>query len=91
MIVVIRAIIDTHPGIARALESSLSSEVILVLMVYFPLYLYLIFALQRVYGQGRLVNAGKALVLVLWHIVMLVFVFRNTLFFTTFYSLKWFG
>ncbi len=91
MVVIIRGVTDTHPELAAAIGRALDSEWVLVFMVYFPIYLYLIFALQRVYGKGRLVNACKALVLVFWHIVVLVIVFRYALFFTTFYSLKWFG
>ncbi len=80
-----------YPGVANAIGAALDSEPTLVLMVYFPLFLWLSVALRRVYGSGRLVNTIKALVLVCWHIIMMVVVFKSVLFFTTFYSLKWFG
>jgi hypothetical protein len=91
MVAMIRLLMENHPAAAQAIGQALDSEPTLVFMVYFPLFLWLFVALRRVYGGGRLVNVLKALVLVCWHIVMLVVVFKTTLFFTTFYSLKWFG
>ena len=81
---------ESRPEAARAIIGALNSEPILVFMVYFPMFLYLVVALGRVYGRGVLVNAVKAFILVCWHIFMLVVVFKTALFFTTFYSLKWF-
>ena len=84
------AIARSAPRLAGGIQAALNSDLGNVLLVYTPLYVYLVLALQRVYGGRRLVNAIKGFALVIWHIVMLVVVFRHTLFFTTFYSLKWF-
>lgn len=92
MVLLVRATTTTPAGASNvAILAILDSEATLVFMIYFPIYLYLIVALRRVYGGGRLVNALKAFILICWHIVMLVVVFKTSLFFTTFYSLKWFG
>lgn len=91
MLFVIRQTMESHPGFAQRMGAMLDSEPVLVFMVYFPMYLYLTIASRRVYGQGWVVNAIKGLLLVGWHIVMLVIVFKTALFFTTFYTLKWFG
>ena len=90
MMVVVRKLMVTHPELARGIGATLDSEPALVTMLYFPMWLYLVIALKRVYGRGPLVNAVKAFILVCWHIFMLVVVFKTTLFFTTYYSLKWF-
>ena len=91
MLAIMRAVSGTFPEVAQAIGTALDSEWTLVAMVYGPMWIYLIFAVRRVYAEGRFVSVVKALVLVLWHIAMLVLVFRYALFFTTFYSLKWFG
>jgi hypothetical protein len=86
-----RAIYSVNPGLATAIGRSLDSEWTVVLLIYVPMYFYLLVAVRRVYGEGRVANALKALVLVMWHIAILVIVFKNVLFLTTFLSLKWFG
>ena len=91
MVMMIRLLGQGAPEMANAIGHALDSEPALVFMVYFPLLLWLMVALRRVYGGSRLITAAKALILVLWHIFMLVVVFKSILFFTTFYSLKWFG
>lgn len=91
MVILVYLLRQNSPEAAHALATALDSELWLVIIIYFPLCLWLMLALKRVYGGGRLVNGGRALVLVLWHIFMLVVVFKTALFFTTFYSLKWFG
>jgi hypothetical protein len=90
MIVVTDWLRERQPDVATTIIRTLNSESAIVFLVYFPLYLYLIVALGRVYGRGQLVNAVKAFILVCWHIFMLVVVFKTALFFTTYYSLKWF-
>jgi hypothetical protein len=91
MIVVTDRLRESRPDVAQAIIGALNSESVIVAMVYVPMFLYLVAALRRVYGRGVLVNAFKALLLVCWHIVMLVVVFKTGLFFTTFFSLMWFG
>ncbi|HET9439179.1 MAG TPA: DUF3667 domain-containing protein [Longimicrobiales bacterium] len=91
VLAVARAIYRVNPELANTIGRGLDSEVVIVLLLYVPMFCYLMVALRRVYGDGLLVNAGKALVLVIWHIAMLIIVFKNVLFFTTYYSLKWFG
>lgn len=88
--VIIRQTMRSAPQFAQTIGAALDSEGTLVVMIYFPLYLYLVVALGRVYGRGWLVNAVRAFVLVIWHIFMLVVVFKTALFFSTYYSLKWF-
>jgi hypothetical protein len=90
MVLIIGAIDETHRELATTMAHAIDSEWIVVVLVYVPMYAYLVKALRRVYGGKPLVNAIRGFVLVLWHIAMLVFVFRNSLFITTFYSLKWF-
>lgn len=89
MVALMRGLHDSVPAVAAAIARGLESEWALVVLVYLPMYGYMTLALQRVYGGTRRVSASKALVLVVWHIIMLVVVFRHTLFFTTFYSIKW--
>jgi hypothetical protein len=91
MVLLLRSTTESYPAFARGLGVALDSEASIVLMVYFPMFLYLTIALRRVYGQGRTISTVKALLLVCWHIVVLVIVFKTALFFTTYYSLKWFG
>jgi hypothetical protein len=91
MILTMRAVNGVTPGAATAIGRMLDSEWILVLMVYAPILVWLAFALRRVYGGSGAANAAKTLALVVWHVFMLVVVFRFLLFFTTFYSIKWFG
>jgi hypothetical protein len=91
VLVIVRSTMESYPVFARTLGAMMDSEPVLVFLVYFPMYLYLLVALRRVYGGTRLASALKALVLVLWHIAMLVIVFKTALFFSTFYSIKWFG
>lgn len=91
VLAIARAIYSFAPGFAEAMGRTLDSELVLVLLIYVPMLLYLVRALGRVYGQSVLVNLWKSLVLVIWHLVMLIIVFKNVLFFTTYYSLKWFG
>ena len=91
MVAVFRLTVEAYPAFAQVLDAVLRSEAWIVFMVYFPMHLYLTVALRRVYGQGTVISALKALVLVFWHIAILVIVFKTALFFTTFYTLKWFN
>ena len=90
LLLLMRGLDQDAPAAAAAIGRALDTEWLLVLMVYGPMLFYLALAVHRVYGGTRLVSAWKALVLVLWHIAMLTVVFRYALFFTTFYSMKWF-
>lgn len=91
IMILLRGIQQIDPGVAEALARGMDTELAVVLLIYIPMYWYLVIALGRVYGQTLAVNAWKSLVLVFWHIVVLVIVFKTALFFTTYYSLKWFG
>ena len=85
------ALMAVAPGTEQVLALIFDAEFTLVMLIYLPLWAYTVVALQRVYGGGTLVTSLKALALMLWHIAMIIIVFRSGLFFTTFYSLKWFG
>jgi hypothetical protein len=86
-----RGLIALIPRVEAPLQSAFSSEFMVVLFIYGPMLWYLRVALKRVYGGGKLVTWGYAFLLTLWHIFLIVIVFRIGLFFTTFYSLEWFG
>jgi hypothetical protein len=90
LIAIMRGVADLSPDLARAIEYALDSEWAIVVMVYAPMLAWLTIAVRRVYGGSRLVSALKASVLVLWHLFTLLVVFRLGLFFTTYYSIKWF-
>ena len=79
------------PGTAGVLVPFFQSELAVVLAIYLPMATYLYVALRAVYGGGKAAASAKALMLVLWHLFLIVMVFRNGLFFSSYLSLKWFG
>lgn len=68
-----------------------SGDELIILFVFIPMGVYLALACRRVYGGGRWGNALRALALMVWLNVLIVLGYRTALFFTTFYSLKFFG
>jgi hypothetical protein len=90
MLVTARWITARAPELSDDLQAVLNSEWLLLLLIYVPMLIYLVIALRRVYGGTTLVTLFKTFPLLAWHIATIVFVFRSGLFFTTFYSLKWF-
>ena len=90
MLVTARWITARAPELSDDLQALLNSEWLLLLLIYVPMLIYLVIALRRVYGGTTLVTLFKTFPLLAWHIATIVFVFRSGLFFTTFYSLKWF-
>ena len=48
-------------------------------------------AMRRLYGSGWAGSLLRSSLLMMWHLYLIVFVFRFGLFYTTYYSLRWFG
>jgi hypothetical protein len=86
-----RGVIAVMPGSRTALQAAFASEGMVVLLIYGPMLWYLVVALRRVYGGRTFKTLIYGLLLVFWHLFLIVIVFRDGLFFTTYYSLKWFG
>lgn len=79
------------PALEAPIEGFFRSENVLVSVIYLPAMWYLYVALRRVYGGGASGNAVKAAALTVWHFFLIVMVFRLGLFYTTYYSIKWFN
>ena len=90
MAIAARNLLSLAPA-AQPWVTALFSEFALASFIYVPLIIYQYFALRAVYGGGKAVTFTKALALTFWHALLIVFAFRLGLFYTTFYSLKWFG
>lgn len=96
MLVVIRLLalllqgLRLAPGMA-VMVPIFNSELGVVLAIYLPMAAYLYVALRTVYGGSKPAAGAKALTLVVWHLFLIVMVFRNGLFFSSYLSLKWFG
>ena len=86
-----RGVIAVMPGSRAALQAAFASEGMVVLLIYGPMLWYLVVALRCVYGGRTFKTLIYGLLLVFWHLFLIVIVFRDGLFFTTYYSLKWFG
>jgi hypothetical protein len=87
----LRAIVDIAPGFARPAADMLETENTLVIMIIIPAIIYLTIAARRAYGVTRRHAILAAVFLSWWQIVLIVYFYRAPLFFTTFYSLKWFN
>jgi hypothetical protein len=68
----------------------MSGDEAIILFVLLPMAVYLAKALKRVYGGATWLNALRAAALIAWFNVLIVIGYRTALFFTTYYSLKYF-
>ena len=90
LIEIVRMLVQMDPRLERPLNM-LFGEGGVIVAVYVPLIIYQHHAVRRVYGGNHLVTFLKVVALSFWHAILIVFVFRLGLFFTTFYSMKWLG
>lgn len=86
----LRALVDVAPGFAKPAADMLETENALVIMIIVPAIVYLTIAARRAYGVSRRHAILAAVFLSCWQIVLIVYFYRAPLFFTTFYSLRWF-
>jgi hypothetical protein len=78
-------------ALASGIGGALDNEFIFVSIIYIAYMLYLRAAVRVVYGGKTLSPMLRAIALTAIHAFLIVFVFRQGLFYTTFYSLKWFN
>jgi hypothetical protein len=86
----LRGLVSLLPSATAWVQGLVDSELLLVLLIYVPMWLYLWRSLRVVYGGTSWGSGLKALALVLWHMFLIVMVFRNGLFFSAYFSLEWF-
>jgi hypothetical protein len=84
-------IIPAAGAVSSAIGTALDTEFFFVAMIYLVFMLYTRAALYLVYDGKPVIALLKAMVLVIIHAFLIVTVFRQGLFYTTFYSFKWFG
>ena len=87
----LRSMASVAPGFARPAADVLQLEMTLVILIVVPAIVYLTIATRRAYGVARGHAILTAVFLSWWQIVLIVYFYRAPLFFTTFYSLKWFS
>lgn len=78
-------------AVSSGIGNALDTEFFFVAMIYVVFMLYTRAALYSVYNGKPVVALSKAVVLVIIHAFLIVTVFRQGLFYTTFYSFKWFN
>jgi len=89
--VILNAVRNVNPELVSTIGAALDNEFIFVSMIYVAYLLYLRAALHVVYGGKYITALFRGIALTAIHAFLIVFVFRQGLFFTTFYSLKWFN
>lgn len=91
LIFLARGLVSIWPQSRNAIQGFTGSEMSLALFIYIPMGIYVTKALGRVYDGGRRAHILRAVLLIIWQGILVVVGFRTALFFTTYYSLKWFG
>jgi hypothetical protein len=86
----LRALVSIAPGFARAAAGILETETTLIFFIMVPAIVYLTLAARRAYGVSWKRATAGAFVLSYWQIILISYFYRGPLFFTTFYSLKYF-
>jgi hypothetical protein len=87
----LRGLAEVNRELAVTIGSFLDFEFVFVSIIYVPFLLYMRSALLTVFGRKNIWGLLSAVVLAVWHVFLIAFVFRMGLFYTTFYSLKWFN
>ncbi len=80
-----------NPEVVSVIGTALDNEFIFVSIIYLAYMFYVRAALLRVYGGKTVTGLLRSVALMTVHAFLIVFVFRLGLFYTTFYSLKWFN
>jgi hypothetical protein len=87
----LRAMLPIAPDFARAVAAVLEVETTLILFIVVPAIVYLAIATRQAYGVSWKHAIAGSVLLSYWQIVLIVYFYRPPLFFTTFYSLRFFG
>lgn len=89
--VTLREMAAFAPEVARGTANLLESETTLLVFIMVPSAIYLGIAARRAYGVSVRHATAGAMFLSFWFIVSIAYFYRTPLFFTTFYSLRWFN
>ena len=87
----LRELAKTQPAAANAIANLLQGEVPLTILIILPGIWYLRTAALRAYQVSSVRATTAAVALAVWQFVLIGWVYRPSMFFTTYYALKYFG